>query len=69
MKTIFTYAAWLIVVGAILFATLNPNGGVLYQGGLSGVGFGLIGLGIWMEARKLLLKSRVSVERDDAVKS
>jgi hypothetical protein len=59
MKTIFTCTAWLIVIVAILFAALNPSGGVLYQGTMSAVGLGLIGLGICIEARKSLLKSRV----------
>lgn len=69
MKSIFTYAAWCAVAGTILYATLNPNGGVLFHGGLSGVGLGLIGLGLWMEARKSFARSHAPVEHRNATKS
>jgi len=52
MKAFATLVAWTFVAGVALFAAVNPEGGVVYQNPVATAGIGLIGLGLFMEARK-----------------
>ena len=54
MKPILTYVARAVIAAAILFAALNPDGGVIYRNGLSTVALGFIGLGACLHVRKAL---------------
>lgn len=55
MKSALTLIAWAFVATVILFAAVNPNGGVAFQSPMAAIGLGMIGLGICMETRKKLL--------------
>lgn len=52
MKTAAKLTAMAFVGGAVLFAALNPDGGVLFHSPLSAVGLGLIGLGLVVEMKQ-----------------
>ena len=55
MKPILIIVAWAFVSMVIVYAAVNPNGGVVYSSPVATLGIGLIGLGLCMEARKRLL--------------
>jgi len=52
MKSTFTYAAGVLVAGALLFVALNPESGALYGNPGAALGVGLIGLGAIVEMKK-----------------
>ncbi|MEX0777623.1 MAG: hypothetical protein WD042_18105 [Phycisphaeraceae bacterium] len=57
MKAIVQMVAWSLLAGLILYLAINPQWGVLYQNPMAAIGFGLIGLGIFIEARKRAVQS------------
>lgn len=46
MKAILSTLAATALIGVIVFAMVNPHGGVVYQSPLMALGLGLIGLGL-----------------------
>lgn len=50
MKAIFTLAAWAALAGGILYAAVNPDTGIVYQGPGSAIGVMLIGMGLCKHA-------------------
>jgi hypothetical protein len=52
MKTMAKLTAWAFVGTVILYASLNPDGGVLFQGPMAALGLGLVGLGILLETKQ-----------------
>ena len=59
MKTFLAAGAWAIVAVAILYAALNPNGGLIDQGPVATLGLGLIGVGLFREARQRYTAIRI----------
>jgi len=52
MKSAAKFFAWTFIAAVALFAAVNPDGGVVYQNPMATAGIGLIGLGLFMEAKK-----------------
>ena len=54
MKAILLLIAWASLAAAVLYMTIHPQSGVIYQSPMTAIGLGLIGLGLCKHAREQL---------------
>jgi hypothetical protein len=59
MKKICQLAAWAVVSLLIVYVAFNPENGVAYQSPMTGLGLGLIGLGLCKNGRQRLATQTV----------
>ena len=52
MKKLANLVVWTFVLLVCVYAAIRPETGVLYHNPLATVGVGLIGLGLFLEARR-----------------